>query len=179
MQYVTDAKIQKVIDDTFTYLDAQEFDTALYLWMMAALKDMHTMHPKNEYLSYGKEFTLWRMQHLLPARTTNRNYCAATEGLVSAYSLLENSMTAAEKAHLRTEIDFWNLKNSGLQIGPLDSFRLHSDEGKPAFAEVQDMAQSMGGFLTADNERTQRIDFTQHCLSTYIQTLVDVDNQAL
>lgn len=37
------------------------------------------------------------------------------------------------------------------------------------------MEQALGGFLTGENELTQRIDFTQHCVSAYLQKRVDMD----
>lgn len=178
-QYKPDTEVKKVIDDTFVYLEGKEFDTALYLWIMAALKDMQVLWPNPTYITYGKEFTAWRMSGLAPFRNTIRNYCAATEGLVSAYSLLEGKVAVQEQKKLRQEIDFWNAKNLALQIGKEDAYRLVNEKGKFEFKEVKNMEQTKGGFLTADDELTQRIDFTQHCVSTHLQTLVDVDGKSL
>lgn len=178
-QYEQRADVKKVINETFEYLKGKEFDASLYLWAMAAVKDMQMLWPSEMYTTYGKEFTNWRLGLLTFSHGTNRNYCASTEGLVSAYSLLKNSTTEAEQKRLRTEIDFWNTKNIDLQITKEDVYRLAYEDNIFALKKVLNIEQSRGGFLTADDELTQRIDFTQHCVSTYLQTLVDVDGQSL
>jgi hypothetical protein len=178
-QYSPDTEVKKVIDETFTYIQGKEFDTALYLWAMAAVKDMQVLWPNEMYTTYGKEFTNWRLGLLVSARSTNRNYCASTEGLVSAYSLLKDSTTESDQERLRKEIDFWNAKNLDFQIGGEDMYRLTQNTDGLALLKVQNMQKGKGGFLTADDELTQRIDFTQHCVSAYLQTLVDVDGQVI
>jgi len=178
-QYSPNKDVKKVIDETFIYLKGTQSDTALYLWIMAALKDMQILWPNEAYVEYGKKFTSWRLGPLASSHGTVRNYCAAAEGLVSAYSLLEGSATQLERTKLRSEIDLWNVKNAGLQIGSEDTFRLVDENGKLSFKEVKNIQQSEGGFLTADTELTQRIDFTQHCISTYLQTLVDIDGKKI
>lgn len=178
-QYKPDAEVKKVIDETFAYLKDKEFDTALYLWIMSALKDMQVLWPNSAYIAYGKEFTAWRMNGLISSRNTVRNYCAASEGLVSAHSLLEGKVSVQDQKKLRQEIDFWNAKNLALQIDQDDPYRSVNENGKLVFKRVKNMEQAKGGFLTADDELTQRIDFTQHCISTHLQTLVDVDGRSI
>ena len=171
--------VKEVIEDTFAYIEHKEFDTPLYLWAMAALKDMHAMWPDETYVAYAQKFTTWRMDSLRRNHGTIRNYCASTEGLASAYSVLENNIDPVLLRQLRSEIDFWNAKNFDLQIMEGDTYRLVPENGQVVLTSVIDMPQSQGGFLTADDELTQRIDFTQHCVSTYLQTLVDIDGKTL
>jgi len=179
-QYSPDQEVKRIIDETFSYLEVIPFDTPLYLWAMAALKDMHALWPSEKYTTYGEKFTAWRMGSLYRSHGTTRNYCASTEGLASAYTLIEDSASKEVLERLRTEIDFWNLKNVDLQITSNDLYRLATREDGTIFLEfVQNLNKSRGGFLTAENELTQRIDFTQHCVSTYVQTLVDIDGQLL
>lgn len=178
-QYREDVKVKKVIDETFMYLKSTPFDTGLYLWMMAGLKDMQVLWPNDAYITYGRDFTLWRLNQSLSAHGSTRNYCALGEGLVSAYSLLDGKITESEKKKLRGEIDFWNTRNLDLQIKKEDTYKLAIENKMPVLKKVLDMKQSAGGFLTADTELTQRIDFTQHCITTYLQTLVDVDGGTL
>ena len=169
------SEVQTTVDTSFTYLKSLPYDTSLYLWMMAALKDMQVLSPKDEYVQYAKAFTQWRMNLLVSSRSTLRNYCASTEGLVSAYSLLEDHSTSVELQSLRHEINYWNQKNLLLQVSASNPYRLITEGGKFVLAKNQNIEQSAGGFLTADEEPTQRIDFTQHCVSSYLQTLVDID----
>lgn len=178
-QYEPEGDVKTMIDETFEYLEPQTYDTALYLWIMAALKDMQVLWPSTAYTEYTKGFTQWRLGELKNARNTLHNYCAANEGLASAYSVLEKSSTAPELSLLRKEIDFWNAKNRGHQIQTDDTFMLLPQEGTLAFTQISDMEQSRGGFLTGYAEPTQRIDFTQHCVSAYVQTLVDIDGESL
>ncbi len=177
--YKQNGDVKKVIDETFMYLKVQPYDANLYLWMMASLKDMHVLWPSDAYTTYGKAFTLWRMNMMQSAHMASHNYCAANEGLASAYSLLKGNMTVAEAKKLRTEIDFWNTKNIGLQIGLTEKLRVVNEEGKLLFKTIRSSEKSGGGFLTSEKVPTQRIDFTQHCVNTYLQTLVDIDNQTL
>lgn len=177
--YKQNGDVKKVIDETFIYLKVQPYDANLYLWMMASLKDMHVLWPSDAYTTYGKAFTLWRMNMMQSAHASSHNYCAANEGLASAYSLLRENMTVAEAKKLRTEIDFWNTKNIGLQIGLTEKLRVVNEEGKLLFKTIRSSEKSGGGFLTSEKVPTQRIDFTQHCVNTYLQTLIDIDGQTL
>ena len=174
-----DVKI--VIDDTFEYLKDQPFDSALYLWMMAALKDMHELWGKEEYITYGKAFTDWRITRVSRFRNTIKNYCAYTEGIVSAYNLLEKNLDKLERETLRAEISYWNNKNIKLQITEKDLYRLFNKKDGLGLAmeKLEKPTLAFGGFLTAENEQTQRIDFTQHCATTYVQTLVDINGVSL
>jgi hypothetical protein len=132
-QYNNDAEVKKVIGETFEYLKVQTYDANLYLWMMASLKDMQVLWPATDYQTYGKAFTLWRMNMIKSAHTSSHNYCAANEGFASAYTLLENKLSASEAKTLRAEIDFWNSKNLGLQIGVNDKLRVVNQAGKLVF----------------------------------------------
>lgn len=60
-----------------------------------------------------------------------------------------------------------------------DSFRVVSHDGKLELLRVVNPAVARGGFLAGETELTQRIDFTQHCISAYLQKLVDIDKQLL
>ena len=141
--------IKEIIDQTFEYISNElDFDVALYLWATAAIKDMHQIWPRDEYVDYIDEYTQWRVEGFKNRKNTNHNMCAYLEGVVSAYSLIEQH---------GEEIDYWLAKNSQLQI-------------------TQGNKKAIGGFLTGKKELTQRIDFTQHCISSYLQKLVDIDN---
>lgn len=41
------------------------------------------------------------------------------------------------------------------------------------------MSRAEGGFLTEDAEPTECIDFTQHCVTSYLHTLIDIEDRAL
>lgn len=177
-QYNPRPEIKILVDEVFAYLATKEYDTPLYLWIMAALKDMQQLWPNDAYTTYGEKFTVWRLDMLLRSKYSVKNYCASTEGLASAYSLLQNTSSEVVLKRLRSEIDFWNTKNNNLQVTTV--YRLVFDEKQdPTLVSVDDMTQSKGGFLTGEDSLTQRIDFTQHCITAYVQTLVDIDGQSL
>lgn len=178
-QYNRDINVKKVIDHTYEYLESQAFDSNLYLWMMAALKDMQALWPNAGYTTYAKNFTFWRMNNIQAFHNATHNYCPANEGFASAYSLLDKTLSQNEQLQLRREIDFWNMRNLGLQIGQDEIVRVGFDEGKIVLKDIKNLEQSKGGFLTSDAVPTQRIDFTQHCITAYVQTLVDIDTQKL
>lgn len=179
MQYQEDAEVKSVIDSVFSYLREQEYETPLYLWIMAALKDMQQLWPSDDYVTYGKDFTNYRMESLEWRHQTDRNYCAVVEGLASSYSLLEGEVSDAELQRIKSELDYWNIKNSFLQIDEDQPLRLVEDEKDLKFISIKNMHLAEGGFLTAESELKQRIDFTQHCLNTYLQTLVDIEKKPL
>ena len=178
-QYKPRDDVKNMIDETFAYLEAKEFETPLYLWIMAALKDMQVLWPDVRYIAYAQEFTNMRRGSLIRAHNTEKNYCATTEGLVSAYGVLENNISESELLLLRKEIDFWNTHNSILQITPVDRYRLVKEDGVFSIKMLPDSTQAQGGFLTSGSVMTQRIDYTQHCVSAYIQTLVDIEGEEL
>lgn len=179
-QYSPREDVKQMIDGTFKYLSEKEdFETPLYLWIMAALKDMQVLWPSEEYVSYAKVFTETRRGALTRVHYTDKNYCATTEGLASAYSILEGNVSDWELQILKKEIDFWNTHNSVLQILPVDVYRLVQSDGVFSMQILPDLMQAQGGFLTSASVLTQRIDYTQHCISAYLQTLVDIEGGEL
>lgn len=178
-QYKPSSMIRNVIDETFTYLTTLEPDGALYLWAMAAVKDMHALWPSDAYVDYVQDFTSWRMKKVGLYKNTQRNYCSYVEGVASAYSVLETDGDVYELSVIKEDIDFWNKRNSFLQITEDDMYRYMLEGETLTLAEIDSMDIALGGFLTADNELTQRIDFTQHCVNAYLQTLVDIEGASL
>jgi hypothetical protein len=176
-QYEEDAQVKESIDDAFLYLKDKEFDSALYLWAMAALKDMERLWPNPVYVSYTHEFTEWRM-----ARATrtpkDRNTCAYIEGVTSAYSIVPES-DASTRSLLRSEIDTFNRFHRTLQLSEDDLYRVENNDEGVKLVKLSKPTRAQGGFLTAHSVPTQRIDFTQHCVSAYLQTLTDIDKAEL
>lgn len=146
---------------------------------MAALKDMQVLWPDPGYVSYAKTFTEFKRAQLSRIHYTQKNYCASIEGLASAYSVLEGSVSEYELSRLRKEIDFWNKHNSVLQIDTVDQFRVVDSEAGVTLVAAPDIERAHGGFLTSGDVLTQRIDYTQHCVSAYLQTLIDIEKAAL
>jgi hypothetical protein len=178
-QYQKDDEVKRSIDDAFVYLEPKEYDSALYLWIMAALKDMQKLWPHDAYVQYARDFTSWRIA-LAPRTPKDRNYCAYVEGVASAYSVLETQPQRGELAQLHTELDMWNAYHASLQLHSNDLYRVVTDaQGKLSLKTLAQPQLAEGGFLTAQSNPTQRIDFTQHCVSAYTQTLVEIDGQEL
>lgn len=181
-KYSPDEEVKKVIDDSFDYFesDAVPFDFPLYLWAMAALKDMHELWPNERYVAYAKEYTNWRLGGFLHRKSSTHNMCAYVEGVASAYSVLEPTASDFEEKRIEREINFWHDRLKNLQIDENDQYRLVTDEeGNVSFGEITNMDLAFGGFLTGATKLTQRIDFTQHCINSYLQQLVDINGVTL
>jgi hypothetical protein len=174
-----DEGVEKITTDMFEYISSPRvsFDTSLYLWAMAAIKDMNENEPRPEHVDYARRYTDWRMAGLLGKKPSGHNYCAYAEGLASAYSILEAGLPTTELQKYDGELEFWLSKSADLQVREQDRVRYRASSGE--FGEIQDMGKARGGFLTGHDELTQRIDFTQHCLSAYLQKHVDIDGETL
>ncbi len=174
-------EVKQIIDEIFTYIESDDvpFDSSLYLWAMAAVKDMYEIWLDEKYVKYTKEYTDWRISGFRGRRNTDHNMCAYIEGIVSAYSVLEDNISQQELDYYIEEIDFWLNKSSKLQITKNDTYRVVYMDEKSSFVTLENQEQAIGGFLTGRNELTQRIDFTQHCISSYLQKLVDIEGATL
>ncbi|MFH1218614.1 MAG: hypothetical protein V1679_02130, partial [Candidatus Peregrinibacteria bacterium] len=181
-QYEVDRKVRDVIADSLEYfleVYREKWDANFYLWGMVALKDWYGIDPRDEYFEFVKDYTDWRISKYKGMRTTSNNKCAYIEGVVSAYSVLGKVLSDEELAYYLEEIEFWFKKGKELQISEGDFFRVSLNNGRIYGVQVEDWNKSEGGFLTSIKEPVQRIDFTQHCLSGYLQKLVDVDGEGL
>ena len=175
-QYDPQPAIQETFDEVFTYLASVEtFETPLYLWMMAALKDSQKLWPNDAYLTYATDFTRQRLDAEKFRRSSGVNYCAPLEGLASAYSVLEGEMTTDFEFDLDESIDFWLAKAAQLQLHRDNPYRLVKQDGVLELLVAENSTLAHGGFLTTETELKQRIDFTQHCISAYLQKQVDID----
>lgn len=179
-QYQEDEEVRELLEEVFVYLSSkEEFESPLYLWIMAALKDMQRLWPDERYVTYATEFTDMRLASARLRRGVSHNYCAPLEGLVSAYSVLEGAVEPAYLTTLKTEIDYWLRKSTYLQLNAARPYRLIIEENAPKLVKMVEPNVAHGGFLTGEHELKQRIDFTQHCVSSYLQTLVDIEGDEL
>ncbi len=181
-QYVSQTEIKTVIEESFAYFDKiyrGKWDSNFYLWGMAALKDWYALFPEEEYYTFTKDYTDWRIDAQQKARGTSHNKCAYIEGVISAYSVLEKKSSDKEKEKYLEEIDFWLLKSRDLQVKKSDTVKIGFNNGKLRVVKMKSSAKAVGGFLTGYDEPFQRIDFTQHCVSGYLQKLVDIDRKSL
>lgn len=177
-QYAPDPEVKAAIDDAFVYLAEKPYDTALYLWIMAAQKDMYALWPSNTYVTYTKSFTDWRVADAVH-RAPGKNYCAYAEGLASALSVLKENVPQSEYALLRNELNRTHRANYTLQVTQEDVIRLLPTTNGLSLETLESGQRAFGGFLTSDAEPKQRIDYTQHCITGYVQTLVDIDAKPL
>ena len=175
-------EVKTVIDASFDYFNSQysegSWDYNFYLWGMAALKDLYQLEPKQEYYDFVKDYTDWRISGYKKQRNSLGNKCAYIEGVISAYSVIESKLTEKEKEYYLEEIDYWLFKSEELQVGGSGSipFKVGDETHK---LKVLYPYKAQGGFLTGLNKFQQRIDFTQHCLSCYLQTQTDIKNREL
>jgi hypothetical protein len=167
--------IKKEIDGIITYLRLHvPQDVALYLWAMAALKDLHAVEPKKEYFEFARMQTDSRKGPFLERRHEEHNYCSYIEGVTSAYPILRNHLSPDAARLYKEEIDFWLAKSALLQVKPPD-LMVSDLFGSARFVRTPNPERALGGFLTGHYQPTQRIDFTQHCVSAYVQTLIDIE----
>lgn len=161
-----DKASERITKDMFSYIDsiAVPFDSSLYLWAMAAIKDLTTYDAEqgSTHLDYMNRYTHWRIKSVQNKKTSKHNFASAVEGMASAYFLLQSAPGYKETAQkIASEIDFWLAHTAQMQL------------------VADDNPKADGGFLTGLSEPTQRIDFTQHALMAYIQKLSDIDGQSL
>lgn len=179
-QYEADETVRDMLEDTFVYLSAKEaYESPLYLWIMAALKDMQRLWPSDHYVAYAQEFTSHRLSSSVLRHSLTHNYCAPLEGYVSAYSIFGQPESTEYREKLRTEMNFWLAKSAGLQLRQSSPYRVVTVAGSLQLGKLPNPTQAHGGFLTGEETLTQRIDFTQHCISSYLQKLVDIDKATL
>ncbi|MBI4235669.1 hypothetical protein HY604_05220 [Candidatus Peregrinibacteria bacterium] len=169
-------EVKMVIEDSLNYFIAKyrkQWDGNFYLWGMAALKSWYPLFPEEKYYIFVKDYTDWRIETQQKFKKSARNRCAYVEGVVSAYSVLEADMPSMEKrAKYLEEIDFWLTKSRVLQLKKTDTVKLIFGENSKILV-VKKPLRAIGGFMTDWWEPFQRIDFTQHCLSAYLQKLKD------
>lgn len=177
-QYNPTEAVRLIIDAAYTQLIQEPFDSGMYLWMMAALKDMQRLWPDPARAEYTKSYTDWRLASIQRLRNTDKNMCAYAEGLASAYSVLDPK-DVAYRDLVREEINHWNSRNATLQIDQAKPYRVVAGESGVRLERLNNLSLAHGGFLTGARDLTQRIDFTQHCLSAYLQTVYDIENRSV
>ncbi len=175
-------EVKKIIDDSFNYFNEkyrERWDASFYLWGMAALKDLYVIDPRPEYYNFAKDYTDWRISAYKHRRNITHNMCAYIEGVVSAYSVISAGAGEEEKAEYLEEIDYWLTKSKDLQVQEEDFIWMRVNALPAKLSYLKNTDKAVGGFLTDLDEPVQRIDFTQHCVSSYLQKLVDIDGQKL
>lgn len=178
-QYRQEPTVKVAIDKAFDHLKAQPYNGDLHLWIMAALIDMDTLWPKEEYKTYARGFTDWRFTSSNRASRNTHNYCPYVEGIASALILLKEEKGGNYNHYLK-ELESRNSFHYMLQLTDKDEVRVLNDAGNMQFKTLSKPTKpAIGGFLTGDTALTQRIDFTQHCITAYVQTLIDIRDGTL
>ena len=173
--------ITDVLDNTFEYFKTDDirFDTSLYLWAMAGVKTLFMSEQKEEFVSFVKEVTARRVAPYINYRNSTRNRGGYVEGLASAYTVLSGNLLDSELSRYEEEINFWLDKISILQVKEDFTMSVSINNGEKEELVVKDAGKAVGGFLSGLNEPVQRIDFTQHSLSAYLQKYVDIDGNKI
>lgn len=177
-QFAPSDSLKQFIDVTYKDLAKKPFDMSYYLWGMAAVKDLYALEPRDEYVDHVRDYTNWRIAPYVEKRGSIRNRCAYIEGVVSAYSVLEKDATLTERERLREEIDFWLAHSAKLQVAEGDTLSVAFGDEPASTLVLKDLSKAVGGFLTGANEPAQRIDFTQHCLNSFVQKKIDIDRMS-
>jgi hypothetical protein len=172
-----------MIDDSFVYFSdvyTKDADNNFYLWGMAAIKELYAADPQDQYFTFVKTYTDARIAPYKMKRNSGHNVGAYAEGITSAYSILKDKVTEAEKAAYLEEINFWLTKTSTLQIKATSTLNTKFlSENDSYVLKIKNADRAVGGFLTGMDEPYQRIDFTQHAVDCYLQKLVDIDGAGL
>jgi hypothetical protein len=179
--YEPDAKAKQALESAVTYLMTLPYDTALYLWIMAAIKDIALIDYSLVDKDYVQDFTQTRINNGIRTRSLQRNFCAYTEGIVSALSILKNELPNTTYAPILNEAEIGLRLNRNLQLTTVDSLRAFISDRKLELSATPLFERAVGGFLTGERkeERVERIDFTQHCVSAHLQMLTDVRQSSL
>lgn len=175
-------EVKKTIDDSYLYFNKfyrNNWDPNFYLWGMAGIKSLYQLDPKKEYFEFAKDYTDWKINIFKNQRDTSRNKCAYIEGVISAYSVIEVNIEKKEKSAYLKEINFWLTKSKELQVSKTDIISTTYNQKNPQNIKLKNIEKAQGGFLTDFKEPVQRIDFTQHCLNSYMQKLYDIDKLGL
>lgn len=172
-QYKEPEEVGDMIEDVGEYFVdyyTENLNGDFYLWGMAAIKDIYKTDLDKDYFDFVKTYTDWRIGKFRSQRNTRKNKCAYVEGLTSAYSILESDLNKREREYYLEEINFWLEKMKNLQVTSGYTPEVTFKDKK-----IPSPAKANGGFLTSLDLPAQRIDFTQHCVSSYLQKLVDID----
>lgn len=178
----SDPQIKSVIDELMKYFVdyySKSWNNNFYLWGMAAIKDLYKIDPRREYLEFTRDYTTWQISGYKDKRDSGRNVCAYLEGIISAYSVLETDLNESEKEAYLEEINFWLDQSKSLQTKSGDKMNIKINREKTRKLGLRNKIRSVGGFLSGFNEPVQRIDFTQHCFSSFLQKHVDIDGRTL
>lgn len=178
----SDPEIKKIIDEAMNYFNdhySEIWNNSFYLWGMAAIKDLYQIDPQEKYFKFTKDYTDWRISGFKEKRDTNRNVCAYLEGIVSAYSIIKTNISETEKVSYLEEINFWLNQSKSLQIKRGDRITTTFNGSKTQKLGLKKPSRAIGGFLSGLNEPVLRIDFTQHCLSSFLQKYADIDKLSL
>jgi hypothetical protein len=182
-EYKPSTEIGIVIEDAFAYFDdlyTKSPDNDFYLWGMAAIKNLYAKNPDEKYFNFVKKYTDWRIKQYKQKRVSGHNYAAYIEGVVSAYSVLKDSVTKEENSVYLEEINFWLKRTSQLQVKRTTQLTVKFNDSNDSYhLKLKNEKKAVGGFLTGYNEPFQRIDFTQHAVNAYLQKLVDIDGDSL
>ncbi|MBI2634282.1 hypothetical protein HYW82_01255 [Candidatus Peregrinibacteria bacterium] len=170
-----DVVVREIIDQSYKYfakIYGDEPDNNFYLWGMAAVKILNEIEPgRSDYFNFVRKYTDWRIDGYRDKRATSHNMCAYIEGVVSAYPVLSDGLNENEKMELMEEIDFWLSKSADLQMKSGDLLWTKMKNRSPKVLKLKNESMAIGGFLTGLDEQAQRIDFTQHCISAFLQRM--------
>ena len=75
------------------------------------------------------------------------------------------------------EIDYWLTRSAGLQVEKGDLMKVQFNNNKGKKLKLTEPERAVGAFLSGLPEPVLRIDFTQHCLNSYVQKLIDIDGE--
>ncbi len=165
---------ERALEESFDYFAERyrtDWNWNFYLWGMAAIQQLPEEKRTEEHYRFVRDFTDWRIAGFQNNRGSWYNSCAYIEGVISAYDILKERLTEAEERRYTNEIRYWLNRSAGLQV---------TEEGVPLWAGDTinrivpvDPERAIGGFVTALDTPKLRIDFTQHCVSSYMQWLTE------
>ncbi|MDX9970953.1 MAG: hypothetical protein RBS56_03545 [Candidatus Gracilibacteria bacterium] len=170
-RYLNDKNVLEEIVSVWPYfrdLYGKNFDGNFYLWGMLALKELYYVVDMKEIVDFTALYSRSRVKKYSRLKDSSDSMCPFLEGISAANFILKDEETEFAET-FRHEFEFWLQKNSLFQIKGDEFYDF----------KIKNLRNSKGGFVSAMDDPTLRIDNTQHCLNAFLIKYVDLEGQSL
>lgn len=149
-------EIKTAIYETVDYIERQythkPYAKGLYLWLLTSMRLGYEIFEDEKFVRLADYYQGLREKNFpIFKKKYKSNVCTVYEGLGNWLMMHKNRGTLKKK-----QKDFF-------EHGLKEMTKL---QVKPSAAKLK-LQNGVGGFLTARSEKTQRIDFQQHCITAF------------
>ena len=164
------AEVQRVLEVVDPYLIeryAGEPDIGFNHWGMMAAAERHKVTGAKRFRDFVRNQAEAFLDRLRPAVKPHVNACYSVEGLIAAANMLgeEQGRNREFGERLRRRIDAEIEKSLTFQILPGQN---KLDFGQGRYLISEELKSYAGAFTDGLYRPRARIDFTQHCLSAFL-----------